>query len=436
MTHTFDELEQLLHAHSADKIIPGLERITRILERLGNPQDTFKAVHIVGTNGKGSTGAFISSVLKASGYRTAFYSSPHLESLGERLLIDGAQLSPDEWLSAAHEAVSVIRPDEDMPSYFELLTASAFILMRRAGVEVGVIEAGMGGRFDATNVMRNVLCSVIAEISMDHLEYLGSTIEEIAREKFAVVREGGIAVYSGRPKELADMFMGECEVKRAEGYVAGLYGGVGGVKVSESVNVFDFVWRGKGRRVEWRGVRTGLIGTYQIDNAVLALCALALMMPHLTSITESSIKEGMRDAVWSGRLEVIGSEPVVVLDGGHNYGGVASLCRSIRELWPGKSVSVVYAAMRDKDYAGCLGLLSEELGHPKLYVTAVPGMARSATPDELLAEAIEHEWGNEPEWYASPMDAVNAARESGSDVVVICGSLYLVGYMRSRVVRR
>ena len=201
----FNTFENILYVHSNKNIIPGLERIKKLLERLGNPQNSFKSIHIVGTNGKGSTGAFISSVLKASGYKTGFYSSPHLESYGERFLIDGEKLTAEEWINAAEEVIKVIRPEEEMPTLFELLTACAFFLAREKNIEAGIIEAGMGGKFDATNVMNNTVCSVIVSISMDHMEYLGPTLESIAGEKFAVVKKNVPACFSGVDKSLIKM---------------------------------------------------------------------------------------------------------------------------------------------------------------------------------------------------------------------------------------
>ena len=422
--HTFDELEHLLHKHSTNKIIPGLTRIERLLSRLGNPQDSFRAIHIVGTNGKGSTGAFISSVLKASGYHTAFYSSPHLESPGERLLIDGKALSADEWIDAVGDAVSVIRDGEELPSYFELLTAGAFILMRRHGVDVGVVEAGLGGKLDATNTMHNVICSVIASISIDHTEYLGPTLESIAGEKFAVVKKDTPACFSGNPESLIPMFKEVCKEKGALPFVVSEGAEIRNVHVSPEGNTFNFSANG----LELEGVTTKLIGKYQVSNAALALSAISLVRDRL--ITERSILEGMRNAVWPGRLEAVRRN--VILDGGHNFDGVAKLCESVRELWGDKSIGIVYAAMRDKDYAGCLELLSVELG-PKLYVTTVPGMARSATPEELTAASRNFVWRNKPEGFSEPSEAVNRALNDGNDIVLVCGSLYLIGYIRGKI---
>ena len=430
MTHTqnFDTLEKLLHSHSTNKIIPGLERISRLLERLGNPQDSFKAIHIVGTNGKGSTGAFISSVLKASGYKTAFYSSPHLESPGERLLVNGKVLPPEDWIHAVNEAASVIQEGEDLPSYFELLTAGAFCLMRNKNIDVGVVEAGLGGKLDATNTMHNVICSVIASISIDHTEYLGPTLESIAGEKFAVVRENTPACFSGNPESLIPMFRKVCSENGALPFVVSEEAVIQNAHVSPEGNTLDFSANG----FVLEGVRTGLIGAYQVKNAALAMSAISLIRNKLPKITHDSVRQGMNSASWPGRLEIVAHEPDVILDGGHNFDGVANLCRSVRELWPDASVGIVYAAMKDKDYSGCLELLSDEL-HPKLYVTTVPEMSRAAKPEELLTAAKSLRWRNEPEGFAFPEDALNRAVNDGNSIVIVCGSLYLVGYIRSKI---
>ena len=431
MTHeNFSALEELLHSHSTDKIIPGLTRITRLLDRLGSPQDSFRAVHIVGTNGKGSTGAFISSVLRASGYRTAFYSSPHLESPGERLLVDGQALGPQDWVNAVREVVAVIREGEELPSYFELLTAGAFVLMRNQHIEAGVVEAGLGGKLDATNTMHNVICSVIASISIDHTEYLGPTLESIAGEKFAVVKKGVPACFSGSPESLIPMFRRVCGEAQALPFVVSESASVRDVRATNKSNTFYFSANG----LELPEVRTRLIGAYQVKNSALALSALSLIRDNLPRITEDSILAGMFDASWPGRLEVVAHGPDVLLDGGHNFDGVANLCRSVNELWAGKNIGVVYAAMRDKDYSGCLGLLSGELG-PKLYVTTIPGMARAAKPDELLRASRDFVWRNQPEGYDFPEEAVKGAINDGNELVIVCGSLYLVGYVRGKIAR-
>lgn len=424
----FNELENILYSHSNNKIIPGLERIKKLLSRLDNPQNSFPAIHIVGTNGKGSTGAFISSVLQASGYKTGFYSSPHLESPGERLLINSEILTPDEWINAANIAIEKIMPDEELPSYFELVTAAAFTLAHENNISAGVIEAGLGGKFDATNVMNCTACSVIASISIDHTEFLGSTLESIASEKFAVVKENTPAVFSGVDASLVPMFYDFCSEKKAIPFVVSENSRAENISITPEGNTFDFY----SPQLEIKGVRTKLIGNYQINNAMLALSAISCIKNSFPRISNESILEGMFNAKWPGRLEIISRDPVIILDGGHNYDGVLNLCRSIKSLWPDKKIGVVYAAMRDKNYNGCLELINANL-NPALYITTVPDMKRALTPDELSGAAKKFSWRNNPEGFEFPVDAVNKSLSDSNDVTVICGSLYLIGYIRSKI---
>ncbi|MBR1438325.1 MAG: bifunctional folylpolyglutamate synthase/dihydrofolate synthase [Synergistaceae bacterium] len=424
----FAELEEILYNNSDDRIIPGLERISKLLERLGNPQNSFKSIHIVGTNGKGSTGSFISSVLRASGYRTCFYSSPHLESPAERLLINGEPLDADEWIGAAEAAVKVL--DDLRPSYFELLTAAAFLLAREKGTEAGVIEAGLGGKLDATNTMKNTVCSVIASISVDHTEYLGNTLESIASEKFDVVRKNVPAVFSGEDASLTGMFREVCREKGAIPVIVSGQSELRNVRISPEGNEFDFY----SEKLVIKDVKTSLTGTYQIKNARLALSALSLMRGEFPKISEASVRKGMLKAKWPGRLEIISRKPLIILDGGHNPGGVKNLCASVKELWPEKKFAVIYAAMRDKDFGLCLGIMNGAL-RPKLYATKVPGMARAAEPEEILRSAEKFDWPNNPEGFENPNDAVRKALDDGNEAILICGSLYLIGWLKKNAPR-
>ena len=421
----FDTFEKILYAHSTNKIIPGLERISRLLERLGNPQNTFRAIHIVGTNGKGSTGAFISSVLNESGYKTCFYSSPHLENPAERLLINGHALTAQEWINAANIVVKEIRENEDLPSYFEILTACAFVLARENNIQAGVIEAGLGGKLDATNLLADTACSVIASISMDHMEYLGPTLESIASEKFAVVKADTPAIFSGLDSSLITLFKTFCCENKALPFVVSECVRLDNICITPEGNKFDF----DSPLLKLKDVHTSLIGKYQIINASLALSAIANIREKFPLITNKAIYNGMQKASWPGRLEIISRKPLIILDGGHNYDGVKNLCESVKSLWPDKKIAVIYAAMRDKDFPGCLELISKNL-EPAIYFTTVPEMKRAAAPEELFNAAKNFKWANVPECFDSPLSAVKQAVNNNYDLILVCGSLYLIGHIR------
>ena len=322
----------------------------------------------------------------------------------------------------------MIRPDEELPSYFELLTACAFYLARENKIEVGIIEAGLGGKFDATNVMNDTVCSVIASISIDHTEYLGSTLESIASEKFAVVKKNVPACFSGVDESLVGMFKNFCSERGAVPHVVTEETRIENIKISPEGNELDFY----APKLELKSVKTKLIGDYQIKNAALSLLVVSEIKNLFPKIFEASIRDGLRNAAWPGRLEIISREPLIILDGGHNYDGVKKLCDSVKSLWPDLKIGIVYAAMRDKNYNGCLELLNREL-KPAFYASTVPEMKRALTPDELLSAAKSFTWRNSPESFNEPLDAVNKALNDDNEAILICGSLYLIGYIRPKL---
>ena len=427
---TFNDTEDFLKAHSSNEIKPGLERISTLLNALDNPQNGRSSFHIVGTNGKGSTGAYITSILQASGYTTAFYSSPHLTSPGERLLINGQSLTPDEWLNALKTAAEKIVKDFE-PSYFELLTAAAFLLIRDKNVDVEIIEAGLGGRLDATNLLRDVICTVVTSISMDHTEFLGDTIEKIAGEKFAVVKKNVPACFSGVDEFLIPLFKKFCADACAIPFTLPENVKLENISISQDGCTFDFY----SDKLEIKNVFTPLTGRFQIYNAALALSAIANSLDHLKNITPEKILLGFKNTQWPGRFEIISKKPLVILDGGHNFDGVRKLVQSLRDIYPHKNLGVIYAAMRDKDFRGCLELLSENL-NPSIYFTTVPDMKRALTPDELLKAGKDFNWRNNPQAFILPEDALNQSLNDKNDVNIICGSLYLIGNVREKLLTR
>jgi dihydrofolate synthase/folylpolyglutamate synthase len=451
-------MEALLTSCASPGIRPGLARVRRLLALLGDPLAGTPVVHVVGTNGKGSTCAFLDSIFRAAGYRTAMYTSPHLESPAERLTVDGAALPADRWLAAAELAVRTVEADgvlmEDRPSYFELVTAAAFLLARDEGSELAVVEAGLGGRLDATNTFSasDTLCTAVASVSMDHTEYLGNTLEAIAGEKFAVVRAGAPACYLGDNPSLVPLFEEFCGRAGAAPFVVSRDAEVSNARASEQGCTFDFCSRSMGGgavpEASLTGVHTGLIGRHQIANASLAISAALAADRRLAAgsrlprITDDAILSGIAGARWPGRLEVFrlaaeNGRKSVVLDGGHNPDGVKKLAECVSELWGerGKKIGIVYAAMRDKEYRKCLSTLSQifPAPAPALYPTQVPGMERCLPADRLaLAAGALTGWRSAPEPFDAPMLAVRRS-VAENEVTVVCGSLYLVGRVRKEL---
>ncbi|MDR3231245.1 MAG: bifunctional folylpolyglutamate synthase/dihydrofolate synthase [Synergistaceae bacterium] len=436
---SFDDVEKLVARYASPGIRPGLERAERLLSLLGDPQRAYPSVHVVGTNGKGSTCAMLDSVFRAAGYRTALYTSPHLESPGERLLIDGKPLTPARWMAAVEKTVAALESDpalrSDPPSYFELVTAAAFLLAKEERVEFAVVEAGLGGRLDATNLLGDVACSVVCSISMDHTEYLGDALEKIAGEKFAVARPAKPACYLGDAPGLIPLFEEFCARVNAVPFVVGRDAVVGAATVTETGCVFDFSMFSAGG-LNLSGVRTGLTGRYQVSNAALALLTLSRLTERFGRLTEPAIRAGLLSARWPGRLEIVSRAPTVVLDGGHNLDGVTKLVESLAELWGDRRIGLVYGVMKDKDYPACLEILNGLRGSngeaPSFCATQVPGMERSLAADVLAERARQMKWTGAVEGYENPLDAIE--RASGeNDVVVVCGSLYLIGWVRPKL---
>ena len=444
---SFDDLEDFFTRMASPGIRPGLERIARLLTLLGNPEKSFPAIHIVGTNGKGSTAAFTERILRESGYATALYTSPHLESPAERLLLNGTPLSVEEWSSCAFDVEDALKKDptlrSDPPTFFEIVTATAFLLCGRFGVDVAVVEAGLGGRLDATNLLGDVRLTLITSISMDHMDFLGDTLESIAAEKFAVMRKGMPALFSGTPASLVPLFRStanengaipnitaelcSCEaIRNDSGELAYTYR-INHPALQSPIGR-DGNQTGEGAVIP---VSTCLRGMYQIENSALAISGALLLASRFQKITTESIRKGIAAARWPGRFETIHSNPPLVLDGGHNPGGVEKLTESLAVVYGGKKIGVVYGCMKDKAYPECLALLRKVCS--RLYCVEVPGNPRSARPELLAETARDSGWSPEEiSVLHDPLEGIRAACLS-NDVVVCCGSLYLIGYVKSRL---
>lgn len=429
---SFDELERFFSSIASPGIRPGLDRIDMLLESLGRPQDLFPSIHIVGTNGKGSTAAFTESIFRASGYRTALYTSPHLESPAERLQIEGKTLSLDDWSQAAfrvEEALSATSALKgDQPSFFEVVTAAAFLLCAEKCVDIAVVEAGLGGRLDATNMLGRVVLTLIASISIDHSEYLGNSLESIAAEKFAVMRPSVPAWFSGSPPELIPLFLDTARKTGALPHVASFENNISNISLTEDGVRFTFSV--SGREVH---LTPALAGGYQVENAALAVSGALSVKKIFSTLSLETIQQGIARARWPGRFEILRKNPPLILDGGHNPDGILRLVETVRTLYGEKKLALVFAAMKDKDYPQSL-LLLKSIGSV-LHCTAVPGHDRAAPPSHLAEAARSAGWGKEQvREFDDPFAAFEEAEKTGIGVLC-CGSLYLVGFLRERLIR-
>jgi len=379
----------------------GLERITAVLEALGNPERSYRVVHVAGTNGKGSTCAMIDAGLRAANIRTGLFTSPHLIEPTERIQIDGIPVSRADFeraFNVVHETAESLDLDCH-PTYFETVTAMAFWLFREKGVETAVIEVGLGGRLDSTNVVHPVL-TVITPIDFDHEAYLGHTIEAIAGEKAGILKPGIPAVFGRQRPEAAKVL----EARAAELRVP--------VTDFEDFEIRDLIIDARGSR--FSGIVCPLAGEHQVDNAVTA--ALALRALGVST-------GGIADACWPGRIEHVSPNPDIILDGAHNPAGARALAKYLERFYGSRRIWMIYAAMRDKaidEVAGILFPLATEL------VLTAPDTPRALRP-EAMAEFAGR--GHvEPDVEAAIAYARSHAAEE--DVIVITGSLFLVGEAR------
>jgi dihydrofolate synthase / folylpolyglutamate synthase len=395
-------------------IVLGLSTIKNILDGLGNPQLTFPTIHIAGTNGKGSVASALATILQRAGYRVGLYTSPHLIRFNERICVDGQPIEDDAVVSA-WEAVKAVHHGEREPTFFEFSTAMAFHEFGRRQVDYAVIETGMGGRMDATNVVTPVV-SIITNVSLEHKAYLGKTIAAIAGEKAGIIKPGVPVVTGVSQKSVKAVIQKTAADREAPLFMKGH-----DFQVRRTGND-RFAYSGIDHR--WKGLRTGLMGGHQVDNAALTVAACELLMRSPTRLSWEHIQSGLIQNHWPGRLEVARRQPFVILDGAHNLMAARRLGRFLKESLAGRRITLVAGILDDKPYRAIL----KDLVTPcnRLIVTraridrslppaTIEAAARPLITDiqiiEDVGEAVRHA----------------IATSDPEDAVCIAGSLYVVG---------
>jgi len=422
-----------LFRRTAYGIKPGLEVTGALLERLGNPQRKLKCIHVAGTNGKGSVCAMIESVLRASGFKTGLYTSPHLFRFNERFRINGQEISDSklEQLIADVEAAEQQRglqspPLEGCPqggvgrpaTFFEISTAMAFEYFRREQVDYAVIETGMGGRWDATNVIQPVL-SVITRIDFDHQEYLGTDIEKIAWEKAGIIKSGAPVICGPMPVEAEAVIYKEAKEKNVP-----ILGSDEAVffqclESRRTDHLLDIEASGH----EYRNVRLPLGGGFQIENCGIAVAALE----DLADIEglRLEMKRGLEAVKWPGRFQMLSMKPPILYDGAHNPSGARALFQTLEDVFPTIGKTYVFGFMRDKDVAGILTELKP--GAEKAFAITLPG--ERAMSAEEIAE-VGKTVGIEIEPIDNPQVALDWLDAGKKRLVCFTGSLYLPEELR------
>lgn len=402
---------------------PGLGRITALLGALGNPQDSFAAVHVAGTNGKGSVATLIAETLDAAGFGVGRFTSPHLRKFNERIVIRGAPLS-DTALAAALDkveaAASSLPAELGEPTFFEVATAAGFTAFRDAGIKLAVVEVGLGGRLDATNVI-TPLVSVITSIGLEHCEYLGDTLAAIAREKGGIIKRGRPVVLGPLEEEAHAALV---SIARENG--APLIDSPSVVTSAlSSASLDGLTLRLSSSERDLGKVKLGLVGAYQAQNAATALAAIDVLSSVLgIEMPDDAIREGFSNAHWPGRFDLVSKDPPIIIDGAHNPHAIRALRQSLKAIKFKGPIALVTGFCADKDVSSAIRLLAPVAKRAWAVATPTP---RTLPPEEcaVLLRAAGLETGLS-ELPRALMEAKQWAREN-SGMVLVCGSLYLAG---------
>lgn len=421
--------EAINYIHSTERFgsIPGLDTIRELMNLLGNPQDDLKVIHVAGTNGKGSICTMLAGILCESGLKTGLYTSPFLERFNERIKIDGKDISDDDiarHMSTVREkAEEMVRSGKAHPTEFELITAMAFLYYREMETDVVVLEVGMGGRLDATNIVKKPVLEIMASIGLDHTEYLGDTIEQIAWEKAGIIKPGTSVVCYPSPKEALDVFSDICLKRGCTMCVAD----ENDVKLL-SADLYGMVLEGGiDDKIKVDGFRLGLIGRHQTRNVITVLYAVnELIRQGYSEINAEHVKTALENVSFPGRFEVLSRDPVIIIDGGHNLDGITSFAENIRLCFGDRKINLFYGMLRDKDYMHSIDLL---LPLAKSIYTLKPESPRALSAEEL-AEIIRKKNPDIPVKACVDYDEIFSYIQEG-EINAFTGSLYMIGKIRT-----
>ncbi|MCW2756947.1 MAG: FolC bifunctional protein [Nocardioidaceae bacterium] len=443
LAQTYAEVEDaLLSRWPETRIDPTLDRIRAFLELLGDPQTSYPVLHLTGTNGKTSTARMIETLIRALGLRTGRFTSPHLESMTERIVLDGEPLGEEEFVRAFNDVAPythLVDAEHDHPlSFFETITAMAYAAFADAPVDAAVVEVGMGGMWDATNVA-DASVAVIAPIAVDHAQYLGSTPAEIAREKAGVIKAGTIAVTAVQEPEVAEVLVARAAEVGATLAREGIEFGV----ISRVPAVGGQMLSLQGLRASYDDVFLPLYGAHQAQNAARALAAVEAFVGGDDALDADLVREAFAEVTSPGRLEVIRRSPTIVLDAAHNPHGAEAVVAAIDDSFTFDPLIGVIGVMADKDYEAMLSILEPVLAH----VVCTENSTARRLPAEELAEVARGIFGaDRVDVVRSLDDAIERAAtlaESGgvfgeaigSGAVLVTGSVVTVGEARALLTR-
>jgi len=405
--------------------------ITALMEHLGNPERKFPSVHVGGTSGKGSTATYIANILVEAGYRVGLFTKPHLSSVRERFVINGRTIPAIELMELIEH---VGRYEIEKPTWFELTTALAFQLFHERDVDLGVIEVGLGGTYDATNVLLPEL-SVLTNVGLDHTEILGDTVEMIAADKAGIIKPGKRVVSGVTQPSVIEIVENQCWRSGAQLKLLGRDFACKNVVLSTSNSSFDFTTSG----LLYNELVLSTLGYHQVLNASVALSAALTLLDAGFQVTESAIRDGLLQTHMPGRMEIVSRDPIMLLDGAHSPPKMASLAEALRNLFPGRRITGVLAFSQGHDFSATLSELAPLLSRAILTnFNAINDYgSRQAQPPETLAALLSENFPKiECLIEQDPFNAVELAKRITSPEELICvtGSIFLVGQVRPTLI--
>ncbi len=417
-----EEALQFTHSTSWMGSRLGLDRMQDLMLRLGNPQDELRFIHVAGTNGKGSACAMLSSILTAAGYWTGLYTSPHLVRVNERMKINGEEISDENLINTVEHVKAVVDQMEEKPTEFEIITAMAFLYFRKQQCEIVVLEVGLGGRLDATNVITVPELAIIMNNGLEHTEVLGDTLQKIAGEKAGIIKRGGTVVVYPQLPSVESVFEEVCAQRDAAFVRADTEEAL--VR-EESLDGSVFDWK------HWTSLRINLLGRHQVWNAVVALTAVEQLQRKGWQIGEAAIRNGLANTKWPARMEILGKAPLFLLDGAHNPQCVEMLEQSIQVLFHDQKVVFLVGMLRDKDYLQMLKTISKRANG---VVCLTPDSDR-ALPAETLANALKALEIKATAFDDVELGIIAALSAAEGRPIIAFGSLYLAGAIRTNFPR-
>lgn len=398
---------------------PGLSRTCELLSKMGNPEKNLRFVHIAGTNGKGSTSAMLAAILKSAGFTTGLYTSPFISGFSERMRVNGAPITDGELASITEFCAPYALSMEDRPTEFELVTAIAMEYFARKKCDVVVLETGMGGKLDSTNVIESPLCSVITNIGLDHTRELGDTVEKIAAEKAGIIKKDCPTVIYDLPENVFNVISERCSETSSELTWAD-FGEISAILDSREGQLFSYK--------EFNNLRLPLLGSHQLKNAAVALETVKVLRMQGLQISDDAVKKGLAETEWPARFEIVSEKPFFVVDGGHNPQCAETVSDNLKKYFPDMKRVILFGVLADKDYMGLASVIAPVAD---AFVTITPLSPRALSASDL-ADRLK--------CFGKPITAcdnieigIKTALALAGENGVVCsvGSLYTAGSVRA-----